>query len=412
MPEYYTNQRIQEALHDRPIAGGTGYHADISLDDADVIVDDQDALVSALNSTADVIGIEGHTRIDLSGRDYELADQTIISDRGDDGSPGALLYTSDRGADSPAWDGGSNGRGVITVRGNARISGVRYRGPFHDYNDNPAYPGYIPLDDGTTYADRQAMRQERYARGLRLLSDEIEIDNCELYGWPVQAIAVGAASLPVSPHIHHIYGHDCMMVGAGYVIDIFNGHPRIEMSYFNATRHAISGFGHPECGYTLEDSVFGPITTSHAVDMHALAENGDEGNLTAGDRVEVRRCTFTFMENIEGQNAQAIVFRGYPEDEYVTENNRFMHEIDGSEPVANVANEGYEPVPYRQVNVGEEWVDWTFANNQYGVGTPHEPGVGAPVNLDAPLAGKPLLDEERRRGLQIALRPLESQDDQ
>ncbi|ADJ13895.1 hypothetical protein [Halalkalicoccus jeotgali] len=407
MPDYFTNQRIQEALHDRPIAGGTGYHADISLDDADVIVDDQDAFVSALNSTADVIGIEGHTRIDLSGRDYELADQTIISDRGDDGSPGALLYTSDRGADSPAWDGGSNGRGVITVRGNARISGVRYRGPFYDYNDNPAYPGYIPLDDGATYADRQAMRQERYARGLRLVSDEIEIDNCELYGWPVQAIAVGAASLPVSPHIHHIYGHDCMMVGAGYVIDIFNGHPRIEMSYFNATRHAISGFGHPECGYTLEDSVFGPITTSHAVDMHTLAENGDEGNLTAGDRVEVRRCTFAFTENIQGQNAQAIVFRGYPEDEYVTENNRFMHEIEGSEPVANVANEGYEPVPYRQVNVGEEWVDWTFANNQYGVGTPHEPGVGAPVNLDAPLAGKPLLDEERRRGLQIALRPLE-----
>ncbi|KYH25018.1 hypothetical protein HAPAU_28390 [Halalkalicoccus paucihalophilus] len=128
--------------------------------------------------------------------------------------------------------------------------------------------------------------------------------------------------------------------------------------------------------------------------------------------MEVRRCTFAFTHNIDGQNAQAIVFRGYPEDKYVTENNRFMHEIDGAEPVANVANEGYEPVPYRQVNVGTEWVDWTFANNQYGVGEPHEPGVGAPVNLDAPLAGKPLVDAERRRGLRIALRPLESQNDQ
>lgn len=113
MPDYFTNHRIHEALDGRPIAGGNGYHADISLDDADVIVTDQDALASALTSSADVIGIEGHTRIDLSGRDYELADQTIVSDRGIDGSPGALLYTTDQGAESLNLDAPLAGKPLV-----------------------------------------------------------------------------------------------------------------------------------------------------------------------------------------------------------------------------------------------------------------------------------------------------------
>lgn len=406
MPEYFTNERVLECLHGREIGGGVGHHADIGLADADVVVTSSSGFFDALDSSTDVIGIPGSARIDLSGRDFTLSGQTIVSDRGVDGSPGALLYTTDHGQDSPAWDGGSTGRGVMTMRGGSRISGVRYRGPYHDHYDNPEYPGYIPLDSGDA-SERRRKRQGRYARGIRVLSDDAEIDNCEIYGWPNQAISIGASSTVVSPHIHHVYGHDCMMVGAGYVIDVFNGHPTIEMSYFNATRHSVDGFGHPECGYTLEDCVFGPSTVSHAVDMHCLAENGHGDDLTAGDRVEVRRCTFAFTHNIDGRNAQAIAFRGYPEDEYVTENCRFLHDADGDSSVENVANSGYEPVPYRQVNVGSDWHDWSFSDNQYGLAEPHESGTGAPVNLDDPMAGKPLIDEERRRGLRVALESLE-----
>ena len=403
MPDYFTNERILECLEGRDIAGGVGHRADISLEAADVVVEDRDSLVDALDSGIAVIGIEGHARIDLSGRDYALTDQTIVSDRGVNNSPGALLYSDDHGDDSPAWDGGSNARGLITMHGSSRLSGVRLRGPYHDHYDNPAYPGYIPLDDEDTYEEREARRAERYARGINVLSDDVEIDNCELYGWPNQAINVGSAGSAYSPHIHHLYGHDCMMDGAGYIIDVINGHPTIELSYFNATRHSVVGFGFPTCGYTLEDCVFGPSTISHAVDMHALAENGYGDDLTAGGRVEVRRCTFAFTHNIDGQNAQAIAFRGYPEDEYLTEKNRFLHDMEGDGTFENVANEGYQPVPYRQVNVGSGWHDWYASDNQYGVGEPYEPGIGAPVNLDDPMAGQPLLDEERRRGLQVAI---------
>ncbi|MFC6905836.1 hypothetical protein [Halalkalicoccus tibetensis] len=407
MTQYFTNERILECLEDRVLAGGNGYRSDVRLEDADVIVENRSAFLDAVDSSADVIGIPGNIQINLSGQDFTLSGQTIVSDRGVDGSAGALLYTTDRGESSPAWDGGSNGRGVLTMQNGSRLSGVRYRGPFHDYYDDPRYPGYIPLDDGDSYAERQEMRRERYARGIHILGDGVEIDNCEIYGWPMQAIAIGSSSIVVSPHLHHLYGHDCMMVGAGYVIDVFNGHPTIEMSYFNATRHAINGFGHTECGYTLEDSVIGPSTLSHAVDMHALAENDFGDDLTAGNRVEVRRCTFTFTHGITDTATQAIAFRGYPEDEYITENCRFVHEIDGQEPPENVSNDGGY-APYRQVNVPHgEWHDWLFQNNQYGISEPHEPGVGAPVNLDDPMAGQPLIDEERRRGLRIALRSLE-----
>ncbi|WP_245998706.1 hypothetical protein [Halalkalicoccus subterraneus] len=373
-------ERILESLEGHQIGGGVGHRADISLEDADVTVESTGAFFDALDSSADVIGVPGTAQIDLSGRDFTLSGQMIVSDRGIDGSPGALLYTTDHGADSPAWDGGSSGRGLITMRGGSRISGVRLRGPYHDYYDDPAYPGYIPLDDADSYQKREEMRQERYARGIRIVNDDVEVDNCELYGWPIQAISIGSASIAVSPHIHHIYGHDCMMVGAGYVIDVLNGHPTIEMSYFNATRHSIIGFGHPTCGYTLKDSVFGPITYSHAVDMHSLAENGYGDDLTAGGRVEVRRCTFAFTHTITDNPTQAIAFRGYPDDKYITENNRFLHDVDSD--FENPVNTSGQSVPYRQVNVGSGWHDWQSSDNQYGLGEPHEPGVGAPVNLN------------------------------
>lgn len=405
MPDYFTNERVRECLRGRTLAGGEGHTADVGLSDADVVATSRGEFFSALDSSADVIGIPGNVWIDLSGRDFTLSGQTIVSDRGVEGSLGALLFTTDHGEDSPAWDGGSNGRGVMTMRGGSRLSGVRYRGPYHDHYDDPRYPGYIPLDSGNA-SERRRKREARYARGIRVLTDDAEIDNCEIYGWPVQAISIGARGTAASPSIHHVYGHDCMMVGYGYALHVFRGHPTVEQCYFDATRHAISGFGFEDCGFTLEDCVFGPSTYSHAVDMHCLAENGYDGDLTAGGRVEIRRCTFAFTHNIDGRNAQAIAFRGYPEEEYRVENNRFLHEADGDGSIENVANTGYQPVPYRQINV-DGWHDWYLSDNQYGIGEPYQSGIGAPVNLDDPMAGRPLVGTERRRGLRNALGILE-----
>jgi hypothetical protein len=377
-----TNAEILLACAGTPIGGGLGYTQSIRLADADRIVSSRREFDRELNSGSDVIGVAGDARIDLTGRDLTLSGTTLVSDRGRDGSSGGLLYTTDHGEDSPAWDGGSHGRGLITMRGDSRISGVRIRGPYHDYYDNPAYPGYIPLDSGGP-SERRRKRARRYARGIRILSDSAHVENCELYGWPNQAINIGSSSSAPSPTIEGVYGHDCMMVGFGYVVSTIRGHPRISDCYFNATRHSVDGFGHPDCGYTLENSVFGPSTYSHAVDMHCLAENGYDGDLTAGGRVNVRRCTFAFTHNIRDRWAQAIAFRGYPEDRYVTENCWFAHEIEGEEPAENVANTGYQPVPYRQVNVGSgSYTDWDFVGNRYDSQVEeYREGVGAAVDF-------------------------------
>ncbi|WP_336344650.1 hypothetical protein [Halalkalicoccus ordinarius] len=396
MQDHFTNERILECLRGSEVGGGEGHRSDVTAADADVVATSRSELLDHIGSRGTVVWIPGHERIDLSGWSGTVR-ATVASERGVDGLPGALLYTTDHGSSSQAWDGGS-GRGVMQMAGGSRLTGVRYRGPYHDHYDDPRYPGYIPLDSGSA-SERRRKRQARYARGINVVSGDVEIDNCEIYGWPVQAINVGSASSSHSPYIHHVYGHDCMMAGAGYVVDIIRGHPRIEYCYFDATRHAICGFGHEDCGFTVEDSVFGPSTLSHAVDMHCLSENGYSGDLTAGGRIDVRRCTFAFTHNINGRWAQAIAFRGYPAHGYVTENNRFLHSADGDGTIENVANSSYEPVPYRQVNVGSGWHDWEFSDNQYGAGEAKRSHVGAPVDLDDPYDGRPLIGEDRRRGL-------------
>lgn len=395
----YSNEQILSALEHSEIAGGAQYEHDIGLRDSNVVITSRSDFADHAGDSGKVLWVPGDQSIDLSGWSGTLR-ATVASDRGVDGSKGGLLYTDDHGKDSDAWDGGS-GRGVLQCRTGARLTGLRIRGPYHDHHDNPEYPGYVPIDSGNS-SERRRKREQRYARGLNVQGRNVEVDNCELYGWPNQAINIGSSGTAYSPHIHHLHGHDCMMVGFGYVVDVIKGHPLIEDSYFNATRHSVDGFGYPECGYTLENSVFGPITYSHAVDMHTLAENTSGNDLTAGGRVEVRRCTFCFDSNIHDSPAQAIAFRGYPTDGYVTENCRFLHTIEGEEPPFNVANSsGY--APYRQVNVPRgEWHDWEFIDNQYGPDAPYREGIGASVNLDDPAERSPDADSglsraQRRR---------------
>ena len=71
------------------------------------------------------------------------------------------------------------------------------------YHDS-RYPGYITLDDGDIH-ERRRQRQQRYVRDIRILTDDAEIDNCELYGWPNEALNIGSFSTAVAPYMHHVY---------------------------------------------------------------------------------------------------------------------------------------------------------------------------------------------------------------
>lgn len=365
----FSNEEILRTLSRTEIGGGLGYdeHEIEGPDDANVTVRSSAEFLEHAGDADTVIWIPGDERIEVD-RALTLR-ATVASDRGLGGSPGALLYTTERGASSQAWDGGT-GRGLIQARGRGALLGLRYRGPYHDHYDDPRYPGYIPLDSGSD-STRKAKRKARYARGVKVHSSDVEIANVEIFGWPNQAIHMGAArSAPYSPHIHHIYGHDCMMVGAGYVVDVIRGYPTIEKSYFDSARHAIDGFGHENCGYELDSNVFGPSTVSHAVDMHCLGENGYRANdnpssstwrARAGDRMEITNNTFLYRQDIDGKDQECVVIRGVPKDECLVENNRFMHL---EPPALNPGNTspGYA---WRQVNVSLSGWDVETDRNGY-----------------------------------------------
>ena len=392
----FSNAQVLEALRGTEIAGGEGYqdHDIRGPGDADVTVRSASALRSHAGDSGKVIWIPGDERIELS-RSFTVR-ATIASDRGIDGSDGALIYTNVHGSNSHAYHGGT-GIGLLQIRGSGRLTGLRYRGPYHDHYDNPEYPGYIPLDSGDA-SERARKRAQRYARGMKIHSSSVEIDNIEIYGWPNQAIQMGSkGSGPYSPDIHHIYGHDCMMVGFGYVVDVMRGHPHIHSSYFNATRHSVDGFGHENSGYILEDCVFGPSTYSHAVDMHCLGENGsNDSNRSsstwegrAGGRMEIRNNTFLFTHDITGSGQEGIVIRGVPKDVCLVEGNRFMH---SSRPSRNPGSSQGDA--WRQHNLSafgvstdsKGYANFEYRGNEFGLdeivlpdGTTTTPGEPEPI---------------------------------
>lgn len=422
----YRNATILAALEGTEIAGGAGYQRDIrGPSDADVTVTTRSGFERHVGDAGKVIWIPGNESIQLTStttvRATVASDRATISrDSPGVGSPGALLYTTERGSSSHAWDGGS-ARGLLQFRGKGRLTGVRYRGPYHDHYNNPEYPGYIPLDSGDA-TERRRKRARRYARGINIHSSAVEIDNCEIYGWPVQAIHMGSrGSSPYSPHIHHIYGHDCMMVGYGYVVDVMRGHPTIENSYFNATRHSVDGFGFGNCGYKLESCVFGPSTYSHAVDMHCLGENGFDGvtdsrnenwRARAGGRMEIRNNVFLYRQDIRGRNQECVVIRGVPKDACTVEDNVFPHP---KPPARNSANRSPGNA-WRQPNVtSSSWGVSTDANgytrnfirqnnmfDAQGITVPVGTAVGGDVPDPEPIPGR---DREtiRRRAQATAM---------
>lgn len=397
-----------EILPRTEIGGGEGYDPDDRprRSEADVVVESGRELEAALDGrTSGLVWVPGHANVDMGGRTFTLRGDTVLaSDRGVAGSPGAKLYTRESGPNSHAWDGGA-GRGVMQMRDNSKLYGLRYIGPQIDVFDNPRMPGYIPFPEHDTYAERKSnVYDPNRARGIKI-HDAVEIGNVEIAGWAQQGMYLGSRGNHVGePHIHHVDGHDCMMESAGYVIDVARGHPLIEDSYFNAARHVVCGFGYGDGGYTVENSLFGPTHSGHILDMHGVHNNmsgdSDPGSIEwkhrAGDRIDVRRCTFTethkppASEGINrwpGSTNPLVKIRGVPRDGVTVSRCHIPHESP-----EDAFNQTDLPSSIDDEN-GYFRFDWS--DNKYGMGV-HHPGHGCEPNLEDPLDGEPLIDEETR----------------
>lgn len=327
------------------VAGGIVISGCSGLQDSPITT--QEGLVRALESASrdDTVAVDPGAEISLNGiwRVTVPAGVTLSGGRGEE-RPGALLYSidGDEGPDEKFHK-------KFRLQPGARFTGFRLRGHHQQYvNPETAF-------DEDYYAHRGG--------GVRA-SDDAEIDNNEISGWPHAAVlSVGDA------HVHHNFIHHNAWEGLGYGVGVPAGDhmPRIEYNYFNYNRHSITGGGGPDVGYIAQYNVFGEDWIGAQIDMH-----GTEGMTgVAGKRIEIRRNTFKATHAVEEKTRNpdreypAILIRGTPTEGMWVENNWFRHaDRDGA---------------YKQSG-GPENV--TFTNNHYGEGPPSQSDIGAPPSVE------------------------------
>ncbi|MCT2582148.1 FG-GAP-like repeat-containing protein [Actinophytocola gossypii] len=274
---------------------------------ADVTVDTRDELLAALaGATAgDTVFVDGSASIDLTGykRIVIPAGVTLASDRGRNGSPGALLYNTELDAgEREVWAQFSpRGSGV-------RITGLRLRGPDPEIRDN-AY-------------------QYDNSRGIEALdASDLVVDNNELSAWSHGAVYLGNTmeALVRDNHIHHN-----RRTGLGYGVVLYNSSSAvIEFNRFEQNRHAIAGNGLRTQRYDARYNLVVDNARSHGFDMHGENEALDNGAPYAGDVIHIKHNSFRSAAQ------SAIAVRGRPATGAWIERNCFAHSS-GSSAVRQV----------------------------------------------------------------------------
>ena len=181
----------------------------------------------------------------------------MASDRGYDGSPGALLFTDDE-PDAI----------LHLTEDDARITGLRIRGAHPD--------SYVTYQDGLSYSNSGN-------DGIKIASSGAEVDNCEIYGHVHAGVYVESGD--GSTHVHHSYIHQNNTQGLGYGVSVgfdSSADPLVEYNYFDANRHSVTSTG-DNYGYTARYNHIGPETVMHPIDIH---DPGSEETVIENNIVE------------------------------------------------------------------------------------------------------------------------------
>jgi hypothetical protein len=272
-------------------------------------VQDLDGLLQALSKaeSGQTIFLPGTAEIDLTTRIYieklvlEVpAGVTLASDRGHEGSPGALL-TSDA-LNTPV---------MIQVTGpDVRITGLRIQGPnpkrYMDHHRRAFGPG----GEGHAYYYRFPTQ-----RGIATAHDRLRVDNCEISAFGHSAISLNRGD---GHQIHHNFIHHCQYNGLGYGVCLDVALAQIEFNLFDWNRHSIAGTGRSGGGYAARHNIELGTSLSHCFDMHGGRDRKD-GTDVAGTAIEISHNTFRAPQT-------PIVIRGEPEEQCAVHRNWFpMH---------------------------------------------------------------------------------------
>ena len=301
------------------IGGGSGYENTVAQSEADAVVRSRSELIDALSSASsgDIVYVPGGTSISMGDRGYHVpSGVTLASDRGIDGSQGALLSTEYEPDE------------LIYLHGSARLTGIRVRGP---------HPG---ADFG---GSSSAGGAETFGAG--------EIDNCEVWGFSHHGIQADSGT---GAHFHHNVIRDCNKSGLGYGITADSGMSVIEYNYFNFNRHSIATTG-DNPGYVCRYNHFGPETTDHVIDVH----RGDGREYQIHNNV-VEAVEAVAGGNREGRTRPAVTIRGVPADIADVHDNWFYNPDEPRD-----SPNGWTDEAITQVHV-DEWTNVTFSDNAYG----------------------------------------------
>ncbi len=282
-----------------PRGGGTGYSKLVTH--YDYYVETYRELVDAISlvSSGEIIYIGDHAKIDLStSNTIVIPEETVLaSGRGTNGALGALIY-SENPATNPLFSTGGDG---------VRITGLRLRGP--DPERRTAELSLLNKKDRYNYT-------VPFSRGVQSCHSDLEVDNCEIWGWSQAAIYLvpGAAHT----YIHHNYIHHNQRYGLGYGVALDQASALIEANIFDWCRHAIAGTGKPGTSYEARYNLVLENANSHSFDMHGGKDRKDGTNI-AGDSIRIHHNIFKAI------GYPAVVIRGKPRALAEIHNNLFFH---------------------------------------------------------------------------------------
>lgn len=268
----------------------------------DFTVSDKSSLLKALASAkkGQVVYVADNASIDLTGTQKIPinAGVTLASGRGKNNSQGALLYTKSVGV-----------RPLLLVNGpDVRITGLRIQG-----SDQRIVPGKNAFA-GKSAEERKRdhlklFKQNMYATKVSSAIDcrfpNLEVDNCELYGWTVAAIWLikGAQNA----NIHHNYIHHNQRFGLGYGVVMNLVTALVKGNLFDYNNQSISSHGNEGTSYEV---CYNKFLEHHMVawpiDMHGGADRKDGTNI-AGTKLMIHHNLIRLFPNKEG-----IVIRGVP----------------------------------------------------------------------------------------------------
>lgn len=195
--------------------------------------------------------------------------------------------------------------GFVAGGENVRITGIRLEGP----------------DTENDTADQPVI-------GVYSAYRNLEVDNCEIWGWSGAAIGVagtGGSDTKAGGYVHHNYIHHCQMEGLGYGVVVSGGAVSlIEANYFDYCRHAIAGSGVAGDGYEARYNICGPnfvAGSSHNFDMHGVTSGS---GTIAGDTIRIHHNTFTATGPL---NAFPVAIRGVPRVGAYIDHNWFYYTL-------------------------------------------------------------------------------------